>query len=265
MPFSSARNTRERILLFGGANAGKTTAVLQIARVIQDDGAHMYLLDTEDGSARLLEQEFSDLRNIEVHRVYDWPTYQEAADAVMSKAKAGDWIAVDLLSMAWDAVQRYFVSEVFGKNRGDYFLHIRREMQKIVEAQKSKNGKVNMRVLDGWRDWGVINAMYKDFVNPLLYQTPAHLVACSSVSVLSEDEDGDVRRMFSAGYRPAGQKDLPHQFDTIIFIEPPHDPERKRRLATTYKDRGRQPFTDQLLVNFPLQYLMQRAGWRNES
>jgi ABC-type oligopeptide transport system ATPase subunit len=257
-------NLRERILLFGGAGGGKTTAGLQVARAIQDQGGRLFVLDTEHGTDKLLQNEFSDLKNVVVHHVYDFPSYVEAADAVKAECRKDDWVQVDLVGMAWDAVQRYFVEQVFGKNRGDYFLHIRREMQRVMDEGRDGKKRPNMRALDGWRDWTVVNAMYKDFILPLLYQVPAHLLACTMATAVSDEDEEDVKRLFPMGLKPAGQKDLPHQFDTVILLEPPRDKERKRRLATTFKDRGRPTFSDQLLLNFPAQYLMQRAGWRRD-
>ena len=254
--FAPAKPLREKILLYGGAGAGKTTAILQIARAIQPQGNRVHVVDTDDGLMKGWALEFEDCENIERHRVYGFDQYIDVSERIRAEARDGDWVAVDMISHAWDSVQRYFTDQIFKKNLGEYFLEARRQMEE--RGGKKKKGSA----FDGWQDWSVINGVYKDWIQPLIWGMPFHLIATASASTVGDDDEDEIRRLFPTGIKPAGQKHLPHEFDTVIFMESPKDREQKRRLATTFKDRGRKPFTDELLLNFPVQYLMARAGWR---
>jgi len=255
MAFSPPRpTTRERILVFGAWNTGKSFTWLSIARYCQDHGnrSTFYCLDTDNAIERMLEEQFADLRNVDLARGYEWPDYTRWLEAIKEKAGTGDWVIADMICNAWDAVQRYFIKEIYGKDPGEFFLEIRKA---------SKSPKDALATIAREQMWPTINKVYADWINPLIFQIPAHLFAAAKVTQVSDFDDKAVRSLFRSGVRPAGQKALGHQFHTVLlFVNPKQDDYR----ATTIKDRGgRKPFNGDPLKSFPVQYLMARAGWRN--
>lgn len=251
--FAPATMVRERILAFGPAGASKTYSWLMTAKYLQEHGnpAIFYVLDTDDSVERMLtSSEFRDLRNLRLYHCYSWPSYERSAEEVCAKAEAGDWIVVDLVCNAWDAVQRYYVEQVHHKDMGDFFLELRQE------SGDAKNMRSQLA-----RDqmWVIVNKLYYAWINPLVFESRAHLFMCASVSTVHDTDGAEIKAMFRGGIKPAGQKRLPHQFHTILYFQCPRV---GQWLVTTIKDRERPPFEGAPLKNFPLQYLGAKAGWR---
>jgi hypothetical protein len=191
---------------------------------------------------------------IHIWQCLEWPEYKSALAAIRRVAKPGDWVCVDFISNAWTAVQEEFSEQVFGKSLADYFLEKRKEL----------SGKDKSVKLDGWKDYGVINPMYKQWINDLLYRGRWH-VYCTAISdVLSSDrnptEDPDVRELFLRyQLKPVGQKHLTSQFLTILLTG------RKGkdiRTITAVKDKERPEVSGIEVKNFAIDYLVNTAGWK---
>lgn len=242
---------RERILTIGGAGSGKTYTWMRLAAYFQD--AHFYIIDTEAGAERSL-MEFPNVKNVTTMTAFDWPEYRKAEKYVTGKAVKGDWIVVDTVDKAWTAVTRWFISEIFEQEMGEYFLEARRKLKKDAKSLFSGRDAA----LKGWLDWPVINRNYDDFIHSLIYRSSANLYLVSNAQSVSEDDEKEVREIYGPhGVRPMGQKSLPHQPDTVLLLSHTRD----GYLMTTIKDRGgRQYMERQRVVNFPVQY-GKIAGW----
>lgn len=250
MSFEPARNLRERILVFGGAGSGKSRQGLAIASKVKASGHDWYCIDTDDGIERLLVTEFQNL-DIDIHPAHRWESYLSALEDIGAKVKSGDWLHIDLIDYAWDAAQAHFIQQVYGKGAGEFFLDVRKEAGSAKDAAK----KVAQEQM-----WPVVNKLYKEWINPIVYELPCHIYACATASTVSDRDDKEIRKLYPSGVKPAGQKLLSHQFHTIIQFD--GNQEKGEWHATTIRDRGRGPMQDERLVNFPTQYLVKRAGWR---
>ncbi len=104
----------------------------------------------------------------------------------------------------------------------------------------------------------VINRLYEDFIFPLVYRSIAHLYMASSAQPVSEEDTKEIRELYGPyGLRPAGQKALAYQPDTVLLLSHARD----GYYMTTIKDRGgRKYFDHQRLHNLALQY-GKAAGW----
>lgn len=242
---------RERILTLGGPGSGKTYSWLKLASHFKN--AQFHVIDTEIGAERSL-QEFPQLTNVTVYPVAEWTEYREVQKEIINVAGENDWVVIDMADKAWSAVQRYFISEIFDKEMGTYFMEARRKIKK--DAKSLFGGRD--AALKGWVDWVVINRLYEDFIFPLVYRSPAHLYMASSAQPVSEEDDKEVRELYGPyGLRPAGQKALAYQPDTVLLLSHARD----GYYMTTIKDRGgRKYFDRQKLHNLCLQY-GKVAGW----
>jgi hypothetical protein len=250
MSFEPSRPLRERILVFGGAGSGKSRQGLAIAQRVRASGHGWYCIDTDDGIERLLATEFPDL-DVELRHVSRWPAYVEALEEFAPRLRPGDWLHIDLIDYAWDAVQAHFIHEVYGKGAGEFFLDIRKSAGSPKDAAKAVAQE---------QMWPVVNKLYKEWINPIVYELPCHVYACATTTTVGDRDDKEVRKLYPSGVRPAGQKHLSHQFHTIIQFD--GNQEKGEWHATTIRDRGREPMRDERLVSFPVQYLVKRAGWR---
>lgn len=234
---------RERILAVGPAGVGKSSAYLSIARKCPE--STIYVLDSDYAIERMLENE--NLSNVEHRLVTDWEGYVEGVKDFQKKMTADDWLVIDFISGAWDAVQSYFVDQIHGKDLDAYFL----------EARKKK-AKGNP--LEGDTDWGVINKLYKAWLNILLGGTPGHIFATAQAKALGDRDDPSVKQMYGAvGVRPEGQKHLGHSFHSVLLFG-------KTRLGeynfSTVKDRARREVERAPMAEFATSYLLPIAGWR---
>lgn len=196
--------------------------------------------------------------HIKLYPCYDWSDYSTFAKDVSRFAKPTDWVIIDFITNAWQAVQSYYTEEVFKKTIGNYFIQARKELE-------SSGGGKSLGALEGWTDWSVINAVYKQWVQPLLFKGGYHIYATAKSAQLSSDkrptEDQNIRQIFLRyGVRPDGQKDLPYQFHTVLLTG--YTAKSNRRTITTVKDRERPELSGKPVTNFAIDYLKEIAGWQ---
>lgn len=249
-----APNLVERILVFGPAGSGKSTAAASIAAMSARTGsdARFYVVDTDLAWDRMLYEGYGDLTNVEVLVALEWPEYRDALAKIRSQVRPQDWVVVDLVTNAWETVQSYFTEQVFDRDIGDYFLQVRKEL---------KTGKKSLEAFSGWVDWSVINAMYKSWANDLLFKTRANVLCTAKMArVHSEQDDKATRLLFGAhGVKPEGQKALAYQFHTVLLTGEPRTGEYT---LTTVKDRERTKLDKAPVKKFALDYLVKVGGWR---
>lgn len=239
----SKATARERILVVGGSGTGKSTTYISAARKSPD--ATFYVCDSDFAIDRMLEGE--NLPNVTHRLTIDWADYVKNVKDFQAQMKPDDWLVIDFISTAWDAVQAYYVDQVHGKDVDAYFL----------EARKKK-AKGNP--LDGDTDWGIINKIYKAWMTNLLAKTPGHILATAPAKALGDRDDPAVKALYgAAGVRAEGQKHLAHSFHTVLLLG-------KTRMGeyqlTTIKDRNRREVEKAALGEFATDYLLKIAGFR---
>jgi hypothetical protein len=151
---------------------------------------------------------------------------------------------------------------VFGENTGDYFLEVRKRLWAAGDIGKSGKKAVStvLEGLDGWKDWGVINKLYDDWINPLVYRVKCHVYATSDVDALDKSEkDPEVLSLFgNLKVKPTGQKKIGGQMHTIFLFLPGTD----SWFITTVKDRAnRQYFKKTMMTDLYTQYLFSKGNW----
>lgn len=246
---------RERILVMGGYGTGKTSAWLNIAKWSHDTGSpsKFYAMDSEYALEAFLEsdtqyQHLSASRggNIEFAQINEWSDYTKTADAWQGRITPEDWTVIDFISPAWDFVQEYYIDQVFHENHDDFFLQARKNL---------KGGNP----LDGWRDWGEINRLYRTWFNQVFYRIPGHKFLTASVEPLKETDDRAIKATFAdVKVRPKGQKMLGHAPHTVLLSLAVQAGEI---FLTTVKDRERDVLRVKEMNQFVLDYMVPIAGW----
>jgi hypothetical protein len=249
----------ERILLYGVAGTGKSTAVLSIAKAT---GANVTVVDTERAHDRLLETEWQGLNNVTVKdvrfdaMVNDTTNWDEMIGTVRDTVKTmkpGDWLVIDSITPTWDDVQAWFTQKLWGDDLADYMMAAR------MQAQDS--GKKGGSAFEGFTDWPVINKTYNTLYN-LILNAPGHVLLTAETAALI-DEGSEVQVLFGAhGVKPKGQKRLPHIPHTVLLTG------RKRTgewTLSTVKDRGRDTVSGKVVTDFAKDYLGGVCGWKQEA
>lgn len=247
--FKAPGRSRERILLIGSPGTGKTTSWLRVARMHQVTGtpARFYVLDSDDTVDRFLETEYKNLVGVVEHEIVrGWPEWESVLDRYLGEMTSDDFLVVDMIGKAWWSVQDHFVSLVMGKDLAQFYLEAR---------MANKRGTP----LDGWKDWSVINRIYKGW-SDRLFSAPGHIIAVTGIEGVSSDGDDAATKLVFGPYgvKPQGQKHLGHEFHTVLWM-------RSARAGdwaiTTIKDRGRSYWTGEQVRDFAVDYLRGTAGW----
>ena len=238
----------------GPFGSGKTSAWLNVAKWAKDteSPARFYCIDTDNALDAMLEGQFAELDyrnggNIEWVPAWEWGDYKAAIANFGPKLSNDDWLIVDFISPAWDAAQTYYIDQVFQQDSDEFFLEARKNM---------KGGNP----LDGWKDWGVINRIYKGWINEVLYKTLGHKFLTAQATALGETDEKGLRATFgSYGVKPKGQKELGYQTHTVLLTSV----NRKGEIsATTIKDRERERMMDTPINEFTIDYLVNIGGWQ---
>lgn len=247
----------ERILAFGPQGSGKTANVLMVAKFAKLSGsdAIFYIADTDAALPRMLIGQYAGLDNLRIIPCYVWSDLEKFGFTVAS-ARPQDWVSVDFIGSAWQMVQDHFTREVFNQSPGNYFLEVRRK-------QGSDTGS-SLGAFEGWVDWPVINALYRQTVHPILFQSQANVYATAKVDDLSDPrkptEDSTTRQLFQRfNVKPVGQKDLPYQFHSVLLTG--RDASGGFTL-NTIKDREREEVRGLVVGNFVTDYLVKIGGWK---
>ena len=256
-------NPREFILTFGVGGTGKSTALLEIARMCPTDTFHV--IDSElQNYNRLLATAFTDLSNVIVYPAEDWDDWVKLIPQINAEMGRDDWLGVDFATPTWDAVQAWFVEQIHGQDIDEWFVAKRLQNQRLKDsASKSKDGKevkgfAALAGSDG--DWQVINKVYfKHFYNALL-RCPGHVYMTAEQAEIDKNDDKEVKAAYGPySIKPKGQKKLGHVPMTSIWLTKAR---ASRYNMTTIKDRGRVEVEDEPLENFAQDYLIEIAGWK---
>lgn len=238
---------REKILVTGSFGSGKTTAWLQVARWAKQTGsdAKFFVIDTDDAVSSMVRAD-EGLDNIVLYDAFEWEEYVTAQKKILPVARPyHDWIVVDFMSTSWEAVQDWYVRQMFG-DPAEFFMSVR----------KGESGG-----MDGWKDWQYINRQYKAWAFPILFKSKAHLFLTAQADTLKDTDSKELRTDFGAhGVRPRGQKALSNQVHTVMLtrtLKP------REVFLTTVKERRkwRHVLEAKPLEDFAIDYLVQVAGW----
>tara|TARA_R110000787_G_scaffold9563_1_gene33264 strand:- start:354 stop:1151 length:798 start_codon:yes stop_codon:yes gene_type:complete len=249
----------ERICLFGEQYTGKTRAVLEIAKWHQrmKSDAIFRIVDTDLSYERMLIEgsAYADLENLDIIDASNWQEALDGAKAHLAATKnPHDWLVMDRYNVLWDWVQDHFIEHVLGEETVANFW----------EAMRAKDATAR---LDGYKDWGYINKMYREMSMRTLHRADCHvLVVCTETPLFDAGgKFSESKRVYSQFGRmkakPAGQKDTPNAFHTVIRME---DAGKKGWTMTAAKDReprSKDHTQDMDVGNFWQPYLMGVGKW----
>lgn len=287
MTLVSGGRSKERVLAFGMEGTGKSLLILDVAARVHPNRVH--IIDNDNAWDRMLEGptldevevgvaaeyrwradgrggggfEFDDRwvtegGNVIVYHVDGWEGHKQAIAEIRLDAQPDDWAAIDSGSAPWDDVSDWYVDKVFGQSKADFFLTARLAME------KNETGG-----LDGWKDYSVINAEYREHIMAFLITPPCHLLVTAEQAEITSGqikgkdiEDREVKAMYGGiGYKARGQKRMGHNMQTVLQLR---RGARGDYSVYTVKDRGGREFwkgQDVTGRGFGDWYLEETAGW----
>lgn len=254
----SPHRYKERILVYGGAGTGKSSVTCNIARYMPDD-VTMHVLDLDYSMAyeRLLAMEYLDVWDrgtVQVHAVDAvWEDFEAKFKELIDTADpTKDWITVDPATVTWQMVQAWWSKTVHGENIADHMAELRKSAADLKEYNAMMANDMT---------WPAINKQYQEKFYRMIHKWRGHIILVCEPDTIRKDADADERSTYGyVGYKPQGQKTLPHVAATNIFFD---HPDRAKWRFTTVKDRGRKLVEKQPITEFAQDYLVEIGGWES--
>lgn len=203
---------REKILLGGGTNTGKTLTIIQLAAAFPD--RKVCAFDAEGDIALSLEEMGLELPNLIIKNVTpDWGKLTEDYNQAKAILTPNDWMCFDMIGVFWDLAQNYFSKEVYGKSPAQHIMALRRA------ASRADFGG-----FDGLTDWTVIKRLHnEDIFDDAVRWSPFNVMATTSLNDFSPKEkvpktgvEGLMATEF--GKKLEGEKHNKYRFRTIAIL-----------------------------------------------
>ena len=242
------KETRERVLAYGGSTVGKSHSILQLAQTVAmlDPTAQVYVIDSDDGLRKIWQNHFASLKNLNWSLAKHWDEVQSAMDALGPVVKPNDWVCVDMIGKFWEMAQSFEVRQVYGKDASEYML--------VARAEAVAAAKMNKPATLPGHDWNVIKKLHNEnFIDRIVTEFPCNVYATSAADPLIQEFDDQkiITMCGTVGYKPDGEKKNIHRFDTVMFLSMYRD---GSRVFTTVKDRARPLMRDIPFTNLFVDY-----------
>ena len=220
---------RERICVYGQSNCGKTSCAVAIANWIARTGAEsqMYFVDTDGTAEASIPDEYIG-RQVHVFDVDGRDDVKKAMTIIRGKLERDrhDWLTVDMSDKLWTYAQNAFFELGYGIDPDDFFIDAKKKA--LARSQETGKGEAIGDYVAGDHgiNWQIINKMYGEMA-ALLKSRSAHVLCCAPATEVRRPDrsgkggdDPEIIGTFSrVGVKPAGQKDFPHLFHTILLLQ----------------------------------------------
>jgi hypothetical protein len=262
---SAPSNRRERILLYGEANSGKSSAWVSLAlwlRKTKSD-AKVWLLDSDQAYEAMWCEELDGIVecvDIDVNEMEKWPAIMEA---IKGRAGKDDWVVVDMIDKLWAGAQSYFWEQEGSGTLGNVY------MRNMIDSGFNLGG-------DWGKNWDAINKLKDDFMW-LYLNTKCHKLACTSAGTIYTDSKSglatraDDEKYVRYKFKPRGHPRIAHEFHTILLAREIPGVRDSEWNLTTVKERGPIGMGKRVELRgekvspaggFVHAYLIKVAGWR---
>jgi hypothetical protein len=249
---------REKILLIGPGKAGKSSCWLSIAfwAHISGDQRKFFVLDTDQAVRDVMnEPRYAGMLaeeggNVHLFDIDVWNDYIEATEKIMTQVQRGDWIVIDFVTHAWQAVREAYVKMVAGKTVAESRL------------DAAKEGLSGWDLFTADENYNVINPMYFDWIKKPLLRSGAHIFMVAEQGEIFEQkkmQEKDKEHLAQWGkWKAEGQKKLPYQCRSYLRIQRL----ARGRVLFTLGDRARKEFEGDTIEGDFFKTYMIAAGWK---
>ena len=252
---------RERPLIYGRFNSGKSSCWLSVAdwseRTDADITIHLGDTDHAWDAMRPIDGSLDRIVQVTDLDINDYRPWLDWTKKTRENVRPEDWVVVDMIDKAWTAAQGHYWAQMTGD---DVLAEVYLRNQQAL-ASKGREGEYMAG--DHGANWGIINKFYNAFFQAVI-NMPCHVMCIAPATEVRENEKPEIRNQFKVGWKPVGQKDLPHGFHTVLFAA---EATEGKWIYTTIRERGpigqkRQMLKGEEVVGFVETYLFGVAGWR---
>lgn len=262
MPFSppphpSGLPAYERVHVCGVDKTGKSSVAISCARLARATGsrATFHVIDTDRAWEWMLGPGDS---NVHVMPAYEWESYLAAGKWLAGNVRPGDFVAVDLLSRAWDKVSDFYMERVLKEEPIDFSVRM------AVEAERAKK-PVQQYVIETQQiDYARCSKWYQAWLEPLAFRLPVHLFVMSEMKGLDKNErHEEVREMWDrVGMKPAGHWRTGHYVHETAFLQQAGAGDHRVTIKSRdYGGRRRAEVVGMPFRDFAVDVMMAKWGW----
>lgn len=215
--FPSLNAARERILLAGDTNSGKTYAYYKIAESHPD--ATFFVIDTDDTAPTFMAPGYSfehlyfeNGGNIKPFYAPDWKMIARVGNHIIQNAKPGDWIIVDLVSSAYSFAQE-FIAGIKGLNLDDEMV----KRMGVVPGTK----RLGFGAFDG-DTWGLVSRTFEATMRPLINNPKCNFIGLAHVTDMQTTAGRETREPIllfdQLGMKPTGVGKTLKMVNTCVVL-----------------------------------------------
>lgn len=252
----------------GSPGTGKTTQLVNIARMLEEHDKPLYVIDCEDKLSPMLNSlpSADAPDNIQMRVAYEWNNenenesegegtgFKQAVDWLEQVTSPGDWIAVDRMDLAWSFVQRWYAEYKYNEDLAEMLAKRGASMKKSSMFVPSFDGGA----------WQVIKAQYEWQALKLLYRLRCNVVFTSGIKVVEGDDKSaaaNAELFGNLGLLPRGEKEIGHQPLSVFLLTQKRTGQKMSWRITTGKDLpGRDYFDHEKVTDFSVQYVEKYAA-----
>ena len=249
---------REKILLYGRFNSGKSRAWQSVADWRERTGAtfDMWVADTDDcwDAQRPADGRWDQFVHVTRLDVDDYRPWIDWARGVKQQCSRDDWVVVDL-HKARDAAEGYYWETQEGDLLADVYYRNQLNVESKGREGEARGGAYGSR-------FQVIKKYYDAFHSSVM-GSGCHILCLAHADEVREYHKPEVRNQYRVGWKPEGREDLPNMFNTVLFASQVAD----SWVLTSVREKGpidgsRELLKGSTVDDFVVTYLFGVAGWR---
>lgn len=228
-PISTAEllrsSSREYILLAAKDGAGKSSAIVSLAKLVQvllNPSAAFYVVDTENKFPTALRSFGADApSNIVYYKIETMNQLVDVIDNIMEVRKPGDWLACESMGRVWERAQDMGYMAVSGLDKSTYL-----EKRRAIKAAGGGNAAVIpsmdqfWNVVKGAHDGGFIDLITQaSTLNVILSTTIAKPPKENAGPIKENATRKEVRVNFGLDAGLDGAPRLPTYVETTLLMD----------------------------------------------
>jgi len=213
---------RERILIVGDRGTKKTSAIVQLAQLWPDIG--VVVIDPDGGMPKIINRIFGGwdkVPNLSYYPVNSWLDIEAAYKEIKPALESGDWLCIDGAHHPWKMAREDYINAKFHKTLSEF------KLDKMKKGQQMAFGALENP------DWDMIKLMYNSVITNAIERQTCNVLFTVPVQPLIMHkvkqaggvdkqvplEKGIAKHWARLGYKPAGEKNLVGDVDTVLLLD----------------------------------------------
>lgn len=216
---------REFIMIAGKDGAGKSCAIISIAKWVQDaldPAAIFFVIDTENKFGTALRSFGTDApTNIVYYKCDDIKHVVDAMTDIAKRRKAGDWVAIESMGRVWEKAQDMGYLQISGYDKEDY-LEKRRAQKGIANVQQAPpipSADKFWNIVKSAHDGAFVDVMAQASTLNVVWSTTINKPPKADAFIKENATRKEVRAEFGIDAGLDGAPRIPYYVETLCIMD----------------------------------------------